>query len=69
MILAGDDLGDYRKVYAEATKWCQDQYLAYQARRSRRLAYADIRTTQKHYLQVQPELIDAARRAVEEVLK
>ncbi len=31
--------------------------------------HADIRTTQKHYLQVQPELIDAARRAVEELLK
>ncbi len=31
--------------------------------------HADIRTTQKHYLQVQPELIDAARHAVEEVLK
>jgi hypothetical protein len=39
VILAGDDLVDYRKVYAEATKWCQDEYLAYQARRSRRLAY------------------------------
>lgn len=31
--------------------------------------HADIRTTQKHYLQVQPELIDAARRAIEEVLQ
>lgn len=31
--------------------------------------HADIRTTQKHYLQVQPELVDAARRAVEEMLK
>lgn len=31
--------------------------------------HADIRTTQKHYLQVRPELIDAARRAVEELLK
>lgn len=38
-VLAGDDLVDYRKVYTEATKWCQDEYLAYQARRSRRLAY------------------------------
>ena len=39
VILAGDELVDYRKVYAEATKWCQDQYLAYQAKRSRRLAF------------------------------
>ncbi len=31
--------------------------------------HADIRTTQKHYLQVQQEQIEAARRAVEETLK
>lgn len=31
--------------------------------------HADIRTTQRHYLQVQPEMIDAARQAVEEMLK
>lgn len=31
--------------------------------------HSDIRTTQKHYLQVQPEMVDAARRAVEEMLK
>jgi site-specific recombinase XerD len=30
--------------------------------------HADIRTTQKHYLQVQPELLDEARRAVERSL-
>lgn len=31
--------------------------------------HADIRTTRKHYLQVRQEAVDAARRAVEEVLK
>jgi len=31
--------------------------------------HADIRTTQKHYLQVQPELVEGARRAIEEILK
>jgi integrase len=30
--------------------------------------HADIRTTRKHYLQVRPELIDAARKAVDEVI-
>lgn len=31
--------------------------------------HADIRTTRKHYLQVRQEMVDAARKAVEEVLK
>ena len=31
--------------------------------------HSDIRTTQKHYLQVRQEHIEAARRAVEEVMK
>ncbi len=31
--------------------------------------HSDIRTTQKHYLQVRQEHVDAARRAVEEVMK
>jgi len=31
--------------------------------------HADIRTTQRHYLQVQPKMIDTAREAVEEMLK
>lgn len=30
--------------------------------------HADIRTTRKHYLQVRPELIDAARKALDEVI-
>jgi hypothetical protein len=30
--------------------------------------HADICTTRKHYLQVRAELVDAARRAVDEVL-
>ena len=37
--LAGDELNDFRKVYAEATKWCRDEYLAHQASRKRRLAF------------------------------
>ncbi len=55
---------DLRKSYctniAQATPLHVVQQLA---------GHADIRTTQKHYLQVQPELVDAARRAVEEMLK
>ena len=35
--LAGDELEDFRKVYAEATEWCRDQYLALQAGRRRHL--------------------------------
>ncbi len=37
--LAGDELNDFRTVYAEATKWCRDEYLAQQASRKRRLAF------------------------------
>lgn len=55
---------DLRKSYctniAQATPLHVVQQLA---------GHADIRTTQKHYLQVRPELVEAAWRAVEEMLR